>query len=85
MKTLTRNALSLYVVPDNTPIVLGDTTIEVGAPLGFVIGDCSVNDTVLHENVTPPDDWVGGKYFYKDTAWELNPAWEEPDATTGTE
>lgn len=70
---------------DDTPVVMGNTTIEVGAPLEFIIGDCSVNDTVLHENVTPPEDWIGGKYLYKDTIWELNPAWEESDITPATE
>lgn len=81
MKTLTRNDLSLYIMSDDMPVVLGATTIEVGAPLEFIIGDCSVNDTVLHENVTPPEDWIGGKYLYKDTVWELNPLWEEPEPT----
>jgi len=85
MKTLTKNDLSLYVVPDDTPVVLGDTVIEIGSPLFFIIGDCSVIDTVLHVNVTPPEDWVGGKYLYKNGAWELNPAWEDPYIAHGTD
>ena len=37
------------------------------------------NNAILIENVaTPPSDWTGNKYLYKNNEWELSPNWVEP-------
>lgn len=77
MKTLTKDNLSLYLFVDDKPLLIEKDKITVGNPAEFIIGDCNSTNTVLHEGVTGPVDWVGGKYFYDRTEWTLNPVWVE--------
>lgn len=78
MKTLTKNSVSVYVFEDNEHINMTDKNIAVGNPLKFIIGDCNNGDTLLHENVTPPEDWSGNKYLFDGSAWTPNPDWVDP-------
>ena len=78
MKTLTKDNLSLYLVEDNDTLVLTEENITVGDPARFIIGDCTSENTVLHEGVSNLEDWYPGKYFYDNTTWTLNPDWVEP-------
>lgn len=79
MKTLTKENLSLYLFEDGQTVDLADDSTVVGNPAEFIIGDCNSSDSVLHESVTPPKDWVGGKYLFDGTTWELNPDYVEPE------
>lgn len=77
MKTLTKDSLSLYLFDDDKALLIEPDKITVGDPAELIIGDCNSGNTVLHENVTRPADWVGGKYLYDGAAWTLNPDWKE--------
>jgi hypothetical protein len=79
MKTLTKENLSLYLFDDAEYLDIATDKITVGSPPKFIIGDCNITDTVLHEGVTGPDDWVGGKYLFDGTDWTLDPDWVEPE------
>lgn len=78
MKTITKDGVSIFIFPDAQPVVLKSDRIEVGNPLSMVIGDCNANDSVLHENVNPPEDWFGHKYTFDGTNWQRNPRWVDP-------
>ena len=81
MKTLTRdyNNVSLYIFDADEAIsVQSDRTI-VGDPEKMIIADCNIGNVTLHEDVTPPEDWVGWKYFFDGTTWTQNPDWVDPD------
>jgi hypothetical protein len=44
----------------------------------LIIGQCKDSNAVLHENVTPPSDWISNKYLYDPSAspkWSINPKW----------
>jgi hypothetical protein len=73
MKTLTKNNLSLYLLEDDVSVVLASDKITVGDPPKFIIADCNSSDTVLHEGVSKPEEWIGHKYTYDGTGWALNP------------
>jgi hypothetical protein len=75
MKTLTKDGLSLYLFEDDKALLIEPDKITVGNPAELIIGDCNSGNTVLHENVTRPDGWIGGKYLYLDGVWSLNPDW----------
>jgi hypothetical protein len=81
MKTVVRKNtnVSLYLLPDSTTVILGESQMQVGSnPVEFYVADCDISNAVLHENVTPPEDWTGGKYLYDAGAWTLNPQWVDP-------
>lgn len=78
MKTLIKDNLSLYVFADDKPLLITESRITVGDPEEMIISDCNNLNTVLHEGVTPPEDWIGCKYFYADGAWTQNPDWVDP-------
>lgn len=82
MKTLTRNDnnISLYIFDDAKLVsVQADRTV-VGSPEELIIADCNSGNVTLHENVTPPEDWTGWKYFFDGTTWTQNPDWVDPNA-----
>jgi len=80
MKTLVKNSdnTSLYVFEDSEMLDIQTDKIVVGDPERMIIGDCNSGNVTLHENVTPPNDWVGGKYFFDGTDWTQNPNYVEP-------
>lgn len=81
MKTVVRKGtnISLYLVPDSTTVILGESQMQVGSnPVEFYVADCNISNATLVENVTPPEDWTGGKYLYDAGAWTLNPNWVDP-------
>lgn len=79
MKTITKENLSVYLFEDTETLAVTVETITVGDPVRFVVADCNSTNTVLHEGVTAPVDWVGGKYFFDGTDWTLNPDWVDPE------
>jgi hypothetical protein len=72
MKTIIKNDISLYVFDDNEYVKIENDFIQIGYPPKFLICDCNLSNTVLIENVLPPSDWVGYKYFFDGVTWTLN-------------
>lgn len=82
MKTIIDSKnLSKYILEDNTQVSFESDCIKVGSldDLDFTISDLNINNSSLVENIIPPDDWNGNKYFY-DNGFVLNPDWIDPDA-----
>lgn len=79
MKTLVEieSGLSKYIFDDETPLVIGDATIETPY---FIIGDLDKNNARLYEQVTAPADWIGNKYRFDGQAWSISPDWSEPES-----
>ena len=84
MKTLIRkhSNVSLYLLADDVPVNIGNSTIYIGGAVDTYVCDCNLDNTVLHENITAPDDWKGCKYLFDGTTWALNPDWAEPTPPT---
>jgi hypothetical protein len=63
----------------STDVWVDDAVITLTAKIiyapGFNIGDMNSTNATLIENVTPPTDWVGGKYLYDNGTWTINPKW----------
>lgn len=78
MKTLVHNETkeSRFVFADTDSVLLTDSVIFCPS---FNIADMDSTNSTLVENVTPPDDWTGGKYLYDAGAWTLNPDWVDPN------
>ena len=82
MKTITINNttdgdnLSAYIFEDGDTIT--SESDRVTCP-DLVILDLDSSTSTIHTGVTPPEDWVGWKYFFDGTTWTVNELWEEPD------
>lgn len=74
MKTLVFNAsnISAYVFEDSDTVTV--TATETTAP-DIVIYDMNSGNATLHTNVTPPDDWLGGRYTFDGTIWTQVSGW----------
>ena len=81
MKTITKtdtNA-SLYIFDDDVVVDIQSGQTSVGDPVTLFIADCNSTNVALIENVTPPADWAGHKYFYTAAdGWQSNPNWVDP-------
>ena len=82
MKTIIDNTekISRYIFEDNVPLTI--TNEHIITP-DFIIGDLNANNSTMHENITPPEDWKGCKYKYSDNQWTLNPGYSEPEISPG--
>ena len=84
MKTIicnkTANSVSKYLFADDKNVTLNEHNIVVGIPAApdFIIGDMNNTNATLVEDVTAPEDWYGGKYFYIDGTWSVDPNWVDP-------
>lgn len=80
MKTIVRksNGLSLYIYPDETTILTDGLYFQVGVPPELFICDCTQDNALVHESVTPPDDWAGHKYLFDGITWTQNPDYISP-------
>jgi len=79
MKTITNlNNLSLHLFDDDEYLNITDDGTSVGVPVKLRISDCNINNVKLFTRTTPPDNWVGGKYFFDGAVWTLNPDCVEP-------
>lgn len=78
MKTLVHNETkeSRFVFNDGDGVALAEDMIYCP---GFNIADMNSTNSTIVENVTPPEDWTGGKYLYDAGAWTLNPNWVDPN------
>ena len=77
MKTIVETAtgLSKYVFEDAVEVTL--TANNIVTP-NFIIGDLNSNNSTMHENVTPPENWTGNRYTFDGTTWTANPDWVDP-------
>lgn len=77
MKTIVQNGsnYSSYVFEDDTEVTISSDNIVTP---NFIISDLNSSNVTMHENVTPPDDWVGNKYTFDGTTWAVNPDWVDP-------
>lgn len=81
MKTLIRkvDGLSLYLFDDNEVVNLEIDKVIVGDTKEprYIIGDLTESTSAVIENITPPNDWVGGKYILASGQWidanQVNP------------
>ena len=80
MKTIVRldNNIALYVFDDTEIIDVQEDKIVIGSPETQIISDCNSANTTVYENVTPPEDWRGWKYFFDGTDWTENTDWTDP-------
>ena len=69
--------LSKYIFDEATEL---SVTINRIVTPHFIIGDLNSSNSVVHNNVTPPEDWVGNKYTFDGTTWTQNPDWVEPES-----
>jgi len=78
MKTVieTSTNLSKYIFEDSDNITITAENIETP---NFIIGDLNSSNCTIIEGVTPPEDWIGCKYFYIDSNWVINTEWETPE------
>jgi hypothetical protein len=83
MKTIIENSTkqSKYIFADD--VVLAFSQQNIVTP-EFIIGDMNSTNATLVENVTPPEDWTGCKYFYDAGEWMLNPDWVDPTIVNET-
>ena len=77
MKTITANEdnRSYYIFEDTDVIEAGES--EITTPL-FTISDFNSNNATILQGVTPPSDWMGGKYFFDGSNWVEDSEWVHP-------
>ena len=62
-------------------MIVGDNSTIVGNPPEMIISDCDSSNSILYENVTLPDGYIGSKFLYDGTTWSANPEYVEPPET----
>jgi hypothetical protein len=72
MKTVIEKAtkISHYIFADDVPLVPNEFNIVTP---NFNIGHLDAERGEIIENVTPPEDWIPGMYFYDNGQWVINP------------
>ena len=78
MQTITHNDrsnLSAYIFADDVTITA--TTERTSCP-NLIICDMNTSNSTIHTGVTPPEDWVGGKYLFDGTTWSANSDYVAP-------
>jgi|TARA_R110002096_G_scaffold664_3_gene3916 hypothetical protein len=77
MKTITFNSnnVSAYTFHDEHGLVA--TAENITCP-HFIIGDLNLTNSTIHEGVTPPADWMGGRYTFDGTTWTAVEGWVDP-------
>ena len=77
MKTILFNDtnISAYQFDDASAITMSSANITTP---DFIIGDLNSSNATLVENVTPPNDWTGGKYTFADGTWTQVVGWVDP-------
>ena len=82
MKTIVdSNNCSKYLLKDDKKVRLNNENIEVSTDneLLFIIGDLNESNSTVIENVSAPSDWIGCKYIFDGTNWEVCSDWIEPE------
>tara|TARA_R110002096_G_scaffold291497_1_gene485708 strand:+ start:484 stop:738 length:255 start_codon:yes stop_codon:yes gene_type:complete len=84
MKTITFNSnnVSAYTFDDALDLV---ATTENIACSHFIIGDLNSTNATIHTSVTPPADWMGGRYTFDGNTWTAVEGWVDPSEMTDPE
>ena len=84
MKTITfnSNSVSAYVFENTEQVTLNTENITCS---DFIIGDLNSTNATMHTDVTPPEDWMGGRYVYDGTDWTEVVGWVDPSGMTDPE
>jgi len=79
-KTITFNDsnISAYIYDNDVPVAVESNRLVVGDPAERIIADMNSSNSTVHENVTPPADWFGGKYLFDGTTWTEVDGWVHP-------
>ena len=79
-KTITFNEsnISAYLYDDAVPVAVESNRLVVGNPAERIIADMNSGNSTVHENVTAPADWFGGKYLFDGTTWTEVDGWVHP-------
>ena len=77
MKTLVSisNNKSLYILEDNEVVNFQEDSISFGNPEHTFVPDCNSANTKIIENINPPEDWDGGKYYFDGVTWDISQEW----------
>ena len=77
MKTITFNdsGISAYIFDNNATVEMSETNIVCE---DFTIGDLNNSNATLSTGVTPPADWIGGRYTFSDGTWAEVEGWVDP-------
>jgi len=81
MKTIIDNETntSKYLVADGYVIESSESSITMGDPVDFIIGDLNSTNSTVIEGVTEPDDWFGCKYTCSpDGVFTVVDGWVDP-------
>ncbi len=78
MQTITFNEsnISAYIFDDEHNLVA--TSTEITCP-HFIIGDMNSGNATVHTGVTPPADWMGGRYTFDGATWAEVEGWVDPN------
>lgn len=84
MKTITvsESATSVYVFENTDQVTLGDENIVCP---DFIIGDLNATTATMHTDVTPPEDWISGRYTLDGTDWTQVVGWIDQSTLTEPE
>tara|TARA_B110000211_G_C14035337_1_gene534234 strand:- start:1225 stop:1479 length:255 start_codon:yes stop_codon:yes gene_type:complete len=84
MKTITfnSNSVSAYIFEDGHLTSSSVGNIETA---NFIIGDLNSTNATIHAGVTPPADWMGGRYTFDGTEWAAVEGWVDPSTFTDPE
>ena len=84
MKTITfnSNSVSAYVFENTEQVTLNTENITCS---DFIIGDLNSTNATMYTDVTPPEDWMGGRYVYDGTDWTEVVGWVDPSEMTDPE
>jgi hypothetical protein len=79
-KTITFNEsnISAYLYDNDVSLTVESNQLVVGDPATLIIGDMHSGNATVHENVTAPADWFGGKYLFDGTTWTEVDGWVHP-------
>lgn len=73
MKTLVKDNVSLMILPDDVPVVMGET-ILIGTTGRYQINN-KKGDHVLYENIVPPENYKGKRFCFDGKTWTTNNNW----------
>ena len=76
MQTITNESgVSAYIFDDSTAIEVTSTNIVCPE---FIVGDLNSNNSTVHTGVTPPADWMGGRYTFDGSVFTQVEGWVDP-------
>jgi hypothetical protein len=77
MKTIVFNDTNVSAYQFDNAYAITMSSANITTP-DFIIVDMDSTNATIHENVTPPVDWQGGKYTFDGTTWAEVEGWVDP-------